>query len=98
QRFPFQTIKIDRTFVSGVHDMANAEIIRAIVSLAGGLDMNVTAEGVETGEQLSRLKELACGFGQGFYFHRPLTRDDARAVTQTAAESPGLAPQGASGA
>jgi diguanylate cyclase (GGDEF)-like protein len=93
QRFPFQTIKIDRTFVSGVHDMANAEIIRAIVSLAGGLDMNVTAEGVETGEQLSRLKELACGFGQGFYFHRPLTRDDARAIIQTAADSPGLVPR-----
>jgi EAL domain-containing protein (putative c-di-GMP-specific phosphodiesterase class I) len=80
QRFPFQTIKIDRTFVSGVHDGANAEIIRAIVSLAQGLDMNVTAEGVETGDQLTRLKELACGFGQGFYFHQPLTSGDARRI------------------
>ena len=80
QRFPFQTIKIDRTFVSGVHDGANAEIIRAIVSLAGGLDMDVTAEGVETGEQAVRLQELACGFGQGFYFHHPLSSGDAAGV------------------
>jgi Amt family ammonium transporter len=80
QRFPFQTIKIDRTFVSGVHEGANSEIIRAIVSLAEGLDMNVTAEGVETIEQLDRLKDLACGFGQGFYFHHPLTRQDARVI------------------
>ena len=83
QRFPFQTIKIDRTFVSGVHDGANAEIIRAIVSMAEGLDMNVTAEGVETGEQLSRLKELACGFGQGFYFHHPLTSRDAASMLRS---------------
>jgi diguanylate cyclase (GGDEF)-like protein len=83
QRFPFQTIKIDRTFVSGVQDGANAEIIRAIVSLAEGLDMNVTAEGVETGEQVNRLKELACGFGQGFYFHHPLTSRDAREMLES---------------
>ena len=51
QRFPFQTIKIDRTFVSGMQESGNAEIIRAIVSMAAGLDMNVTAEGVETAEQ-----------------------------------------------
>ena len=83
QRFPFQTIKIDRTFVTGVHDGANAEIIRAIVSMAEGLDMNVTAEGVETGEQVSRLKELACGFGQGFYFHHPLSSRDAAAMLRS---------------
>jgi diguanylate cyclase (GGDEF)-like protein len=80
QRFPFQTIKIDRTFISGVHESANAEIIRAIVSMARGLAMDVTAEGVETGEQVDRLRELACGFGQGFYFHHPLTRDEARSM------------------
>ena len=51
QRFPFQTIKIDRSFVDGMQEGGNAEIIRAIVSLAGGLAMNVTAEGVETAEQ-----------------------------------------------
>jgi diguanylate cyclase (GGDEF)-like protein len=78
QRFPFDTIKIDRTFVSAMQEGANSEIIRAIVSLAEDLKMNVTAEGVETGEQRDRLQELACGFGQGFYFHEPLTSDGAR--------------------
>ena len=80
QRFPFQTIKIDRAFVSGMQEGGNTEIIRAIVSLAAGLSMNVTAEGVETLEQMNRLKELACEFGQGFYFHRPLPHDEARAI------------------
>jgi diguanylate cyclase (GGDEF)-like protein len=90
QRFPFQTIKIDRTFVSGLHDGANAEIIRAIVSLAEGLDMNVTAEGVETGDQLRQLQELACGFGQGFYFHHPLNSRDAAAMLRSGALTTGV--------
>ncbi|HXT69596.1 MAG TPA: EAL domain-containing protein [Vicinamibacterales bacterium] len=77
QRFPFQTIKIDRTFVSGMKETGNTEIIRAIVSMAAGLDMNVTAEGVETADQVSRLQDLACEFGQGYYFQRPLTAADA---------------------
>jgi EAL domain-containing protein (putative c-di-GMP-specific phosphodiesterase class I) len=81
RRFPFQTLKIDRSFVSGMHaDGGNAEIIRAIVSLAAGLAMNVTAEGVETADQVDRLKNLACEFGQGFYFYKPLAREDAHAV------------------
>jgi diguanylate cyclase (GGDEF)-like protein len=81
-RFPFQTIKIDRTFVSGMQDRGNTEIIRAIVSMAAGLQMNVTAEGVETLEQMNQLKELACEFGQGFYFRKPLSRHDARRMLQ----------------
>jgi diguanylate cyclase (GGDEF)-like protein len=81
RKFPFQTLKIDRSFVDGMQaDGGNAEIIRAIVSLAGGLAMDVTAEGVETAEQLSQLKDLACEFGQGFYFYRPLPERDAHAV------------------
>jgi diguanylate cyclase (GGDEF)-like protein len=76
-QFPFQTIKIDRAFVSGIEDTGNTEIIRAIVSLAAGLHMDVTAEGIETQDQLQRLKELACEFGQGYYFNQPLSRDAA---------------------
>ena len=82
QRFPFQTIKIDRTFVSGMQDGGNTEIIRAIVSMAAGLDMDVTAEGVETVDQVERLQDLACEFGQGFYFHKPLTPEDARGILE----------------
>jgi diguanylate cyclase (GGDEF)-like protein len=82
QRFPFQTIKIDGSFVSAMKDSGNTEIIRAIVTLAGALKMDVTAEGVETAEQLKDLKGLACDFGQGYYFDKPLSLEDARAVLQ----------------
>jgi len=83
QHLPFQTIKIDRTFVSGLHEIGNTAIISAIVSMAAGLDMNVTAEGVETADQVRRLQELACEFGQGYFFHRPLTAGDAHAMLET---------------
>jgi diguanylate cyclase (GGDEF)-like protein len=76
-QFPFQTIKIDRAFVSGIEDSGNTEIVRAIVSMAAGLQMDVTAEGIETQDQLQRLQELACEFGQGYYFNKPLPRDAA---------------------
>ncbi len=80
QRLPVQTLKIDRSFVEGIQHSGNVEIIRAIVSLAAGLAMDVTAEGVETADQANRLKDLACEFGQGFYFYKPLTRERAHAV------------------
>jgi EAL domain-containing protein (putative c-di-GMP-specific phosphodiesterase class I) len=80
KRFPFQTLKIDRSFVTGMQESGNTEIIRAIVSLAVGLTMNVTAEGIETAEQLDGLKTLACDYGQGFYFYRPLSVADTRDV------------------
>jgi diguanylate cyclase (GGDEF)-like protein len=83
QRFPFQTLKIDRSFINGMEESGNGEIIRAIVSLAAGLAMSVTAEGVETAEQVARLKELACESGQGFFFFKPLTGADAHAVLQS---------------
>lgn len=82
RRFPFQTIKIDRSFVNGMKDAGNTEIIRAIMGLAGALKMDVTAEGVETAEQLKDLKGLACEFGQGYYFDKPLSLEDARAALQ----------------
>jgi len=79
-RLPVQTLKIDRSFVSGLHETGNVEIVRAILSLAAGLAMDVTAEGVETADQAAQLKELACEFGQGFYFYKPLSRERASAV------------------
>lgn len=82
QRLPVQTLKIDRAFVNGIKDTGNLEIVRAILSLASGLSINVTAEGVETAEQAAQLKDLSCEFGQGFYFNRPLTLDLAREVLQ----------------
>lgn len=80
QRLPVQTLKIDRAFVSGIQTAGNLEIVRAILSLASGLSMNVTAEGIETADQAAQLKDLACEYGQGFFFDRPLTHDAARDV------------------
>jgi Amt family ammonium transporter len=80
RRLPIQTLKIDRAFVGGLQDAGNIEIVRVIRALASALAMNVTAEGVETAGQAAQLADLECEFGQGFYFHRPLTRDRARGV------------------
>jgi EAL domain-containing protein (putative c-di-GMP-specific phosphodiesterase class I) len=66
--------------VNDIRNSGNLQIVRAILSLAAGLSMNVTAEGIETADQAAQLKDLACEFGQGFFFERPLTHDGAREV------------------
>jgi diguanylate cyclase (GGDEF)-like protein len=80
QRLPVQSLKIDRAFVSDMQNTGNLEIIRAILSMAAALNIDVTAEGVETADQAAMLTTLECEFGQGFYFDRPLTQDAAREV------------------
>jgi diguanylate cyclase (GGDEF)-like protein/PAS domain S-box-containing protein len=69
QRFPFDTVKIDRSFVA---DMARNEetpvVLRSIIRLAHDLDMSVVAEGVETQGESARLKQLRCEFAQGYLF------------------------------
>jgi diguanylate cyclase (GGDEF)-like protein len=84
QRLPLQTLKIDRSFVNGIRETGNTEIIRAIISMAAGLSMDVIAEGVETADQAAQLTQMSCEFGQGFYFHRPLTPERARSVLASA--------------
>jgi len=72
KRFPVDTIKIDRSFIDGLgQDPEDTAIVRAVVTLAKTLGMSVTAEGVETAEQLARLRALECDLGQGFFFWRP---------------------------
>ncbi len=82
QRFPFNTLKIDRSFVNDMQTSGNLEIVRAITALAAGLDMSVTAEGVETADQAAQLSALSCEHGQGYYFHRPLDAEQARRILQ----------------
>ncbi|MGE5657267.1 MAG: EAL domain-containing protein [Actinomycetota bacterium] len=72
-RFPIDTMKIDRSFISSIdRDRENLEIVRAIVMLAHNLGMDVIAEGVETAAQLAKIAELQCESGQGYWFTKPL--------------------------
>ncbi len=73
QRFPFDTLKIDRSFVQGiVHDRDSRLIVASILDLARSFGMNVVAEGIEDAEQLEELKTMGCPCGQGYYFAKPL--------------------------
>jgi diguanylate cyclase (GGDEF)-like protein/PAS domain S-box-containing protein len=78
-RLKVDTVKIDRSFVSriGAADDKGFEVVRAVVSLAHNLGMDVVAEGVETLVQLEHLRALGCEQGQGFFFSRPVTASDA---------------------
>src|SRR5271165_3027120 len=72
RRFPFDKIKIDRSFLGDVEDDAEAEtLIQAIIALGRGLQLEVTAEGVETAQQLASLQALGCGFVQGYLLGGP---------------------------
>ncbi|MEH1802529.1 MAG: amino acid permease [Nostoc sp.] len=76
-RLPIKTLKIDRSFVTTIGSRGeNLEIIRAIVTLAHNLNMSVTAEGIETVEQLAQLKALQCDYGQGYFFLPPMERTE----------------------
>jgi EAL domain-containing protein (putative c-di-GMP-specific phosphodiesterase class I) len=67
--FPFDKIKIDRSFVNGIENNPQTlAIVRAILALAEGLDMKVVAEGIETIQDLSCLESEGCKEGQGYYF------------------------------
>ncbi|MFE8070160.1 EAL domain-containing protein [Marinobacteraceae bacterium S3BR75-40.1] len=78
KRFPLDRLKVDKSFVQDLpQDTDNAAITRAIVAMAQSLKLDVTAEGVETREQLAFLQELGCQALQGFYFGRPLPASEA---------------------
>jgi EAL domain-containing protein (putative c-di-GMP-specific phosphodiesterase class I) len=85
-RFPLDTLKIDRSFISGIGDGATnedgTEIARTILPMASNLHLEVVAEGVETGEQLALLTRLKCKYGQGFYFSKPLPAADAAVLLE----------------
>jgi EAL domain-containing protein (putative c-di-GMP-specific phosphodiesterase class I) len=77
RQFPIDTLKIDRSFVSGLgQDTQDTAIVRSIVALARSLGLSVTAEGVETVAQRLQLEHLGCEKGQGFLFARPLPAEE----------------------
>ncbi len=78
QRFPFDTIKIDKALVqsSGANNGAGATIVRSIVALAHELGKKVVAEGVETPEDAGYLRSIGCQYAQGFYYGEPMSDRD----------------------
>jgi diguanylate cyclase (GGDEF)-like protein len=72
-RFPINTLKVDRSFVSSMEEgTENGEIVRTVIALAKALNLDVVAEGIESIHQLHQLRILGCEYGQGYLFSRPL--------------------------
>ena len=77
KRFPVDEVKVDRSFVDGLGtDPLDSSLVAAIVAIAEALDLQVTAEGVETKGQLAILKKLQCERAQGYYLARPMPASD----------------------
>jgi diguanylate cyclase (GGDEF)-like protein len=73
QQFPVDIIKIDKSFIDHLGVVGSeSPLSRAVVSLGGALSIRTVAEGIETEVQYERLRELGCGFGQGYLFAKPL--------------------------
>jgi len=101
ERFPLDALKIDRSFVAQIGKVSkragtlpgdSSVIMQAVQTIGLGLGIEITAEGIETPEQLSELREMGCAIGQGFYFARPL---DAHALGQLLQEESQLSAQAA---
>ena len=79
--YPFDGIKIDRSFISGLdHSQSSEAIVHAIVSMGHALSLTVTAEGIETVTQLGKLTELSCDQAQGFYLGRPIAPEPFKRI------------------
>lgn len=89
-RFPLNTLKIDRSFVTrmgmdnqiGEGNIDPIEIVRSIITLSHNLGIDVIAEGVETSEQMCQLQDLQCEYGQGFFFSKPIDKNEATILLQ----------------
>ena len=79
--FPFDVLKIDRSFVARISDGPQPQqIVRTIIELANVFDLDVVAEGIETREQYRLLRQMGCRFGQGYLFARPMPAEEVGAL------------------
>jgi EAL domain-containing protein (putative c-di-GMP-specific phosphodiesterase class I) len=91
--FPLHGLKIDRSFITSVEEDATARsLVESIVTLARALDLEVTAEGIETTLQANVVKAVGCDLGQGFLYARPMSLDNLREFVPERSEHPVPAP------
>lgn len=79
-QYPFDTLKIDSSFIQELSKKSSSEIVRTILDLARSLDMEVVAEGIETADQAARLQSLGCHLGQGFFYAKPMAAEEVSAM------------------
>jgi diguanylate cyclase (GGDEF)-like protein/PAS domain S-box-containing protein len=82
ERFPVDIVKIDKSFIDSLAASCErpSPLVGAIVNLGAVLGLGVTAEGIEDKEQLTQLKDMGCGLGQGYYFARPIPEHELTAL------------------
>ncbi len=74
---PFDILKLDRSFIQGIHESSRKNrLVESMVRLAGALNLTVLVEGVEREEERAVLIDLGCSLCQGFYFCRPIPKDE----------------------
>lgn len=84
KNFPLTYVKIDRSFVADIeHNQKDATLVRSIINMAHGMNLKVTAEGVENEAQLSMLRDFDCDDMQGYLFSKPVAAAEATALMQT---------------
>lgn len=89
RQFPFDTLKIDRSFISTLNESATREIVRTIVMLSHNLGLKVVAEGIESPEQFKILKEFGCEMAQGYFFAKPVDVKSAEGLLAADADETG---------
>src|SRR5688572_28283718 len=89
KRFPIDYVKIDRSFVAGLDEKVDNEIVRSVIRLAAAIGIYVVAEGVETSDQLDRLDAMGCPLVQGYYIARPQPAAATEALILASIESVG---------
>jgi diguanylate cyclase (GGDEF)-like protein/PAS domain S-box-containing protein len=87
-RMPIDALKIDRSFIVRMSQSeTEMEIVRAVLALARSLQIEVVAEGIESDDQLSQLRNLGCKFGQGYYFGKPVSRAESAVLVAANADA-----------
>ncbi|HYE78874.1 MAG TPA: bifunctional diguanylate cyclase/phosphodiesterase [bacterium] len=92
KHFPVSTLKLDKSFVQGVLDPVDSAIVASVIGLAESLGMAVTAEGIECQDQLTRLRDLGCLVGQGFYLSSPVSEESVLRLLDGSRWEVGAAP------